>query len=294
MALSKLNRLFSFTLSLIMIVELFSFNAMAITPEEQAQVDQMRAHGQKLAKREKIAMGAAGLGAIGVAAAAGLYGYYMGTTAGSNDVSDSLANFQTFTNALIGMTAVGSTFLIGGVLSLIYFSDQKAKNNRAIHNIVNHSTVDAGKEQAEKVPWNPALFKDMTEQEKADLEKACGICLDDFTQHSEITGKGIKLHCFDEHHFHEMCVKQWYDTKGTCPLCKQVVLNLEETQARKAAAEEARRLAAASRGSQGSEVEMVPVQAINDGNEAPQRPATDVAIDVRDVEVVGSGAHSGN
>jgi len=44
----------------------------------------------------------------------------------------------------------------------------------------------------------------------------CSICLDD------IGDNKVKLDC--NHHFHQNCIKSWYNRKHNCPLCRKIII----------------------------------------------------------------------
>lgn len=52
-------------------------------------------------------------------------------------------------------------------------------------------------------------------------EDPCTICLDDLT-----LSPSIQLAC--KHHFHDRCIRQWFTSSSTCPLCQKHVLLSDE------------------------------------------------------------------
>ena len=59
------------------------------------------------------------------------------------------------------------------------------------------------------------------DKDDVDQNKACAICLLDYTMSEEVR----ELSCL--HRFHEKCLFTWLESKRTCPVCREF-LNYEE------------------------------------------------------------------
>ena len=64
------------------------------------------------------------------------------------------------------------------------------------------------------LPYPRILYKDI----KTNIHMSCSICLEDF----KINESAKLTEC--NHVFHEKCIKEWFISKQTCPMCRSSIM----------------------------------------------------------------------
>lgn len=59
-------------------------------------------------------------------------------------------------------------------------------------------------------------------QEQVDAKLQCSICWENFVVNESVR----QLPCL--HIYHEPCIRPWLEIHGTCPICRQILINTEQ------------------------------------------------------------------
>ena len=84
--------------------------------------------------------------------------------------------------------------------------------------LVNDIRLGTGSTEQPKINCDNLTCVQINDANKPD--DVCSICLNEFKSGET----ACKLQCY--HHFHKICIAQWFDKNSTCPICKFNVSNM--------------------------------------------------------------------